>query len=197
MAKNPYRQSVFLTSAAKISQIPEDSGREVAFVGRSNVGKSSVINCLTENKGLAKTSKTPGRTRLMNFFTVENGVMLVDLPGYGFARVDKSLKDQWRQNINEYFTTRKSLCGVVLIVDIRRELRDEELLMLDWCDSSGVPLHMIVNKADKLPYSHQKTALLSIKTSLKDFNATSQLFSVTKKIGVEEAISRLNTWHYD
>lgn len=197
MAHNPYRQSVFLTSAAKISQFPEDTGREVAFVGRSNVGKSSVINSLTENKGLAKTSKTPGRTRLMNFFTVESDVRLVDLPGYGFARVDKSLKDQWHQLINGYFTIRESLCGVILIVDIRRQLKDEEQLMLDWCDASGLPVHMIVNKADKLPYQRQKAAILSINASLKEFNATSQIFSVTKKLGTEEAISRLDTWLYD
>jgi len=197
MAHNHYRQSVFLTSAAKTSQFPEDTGREVAFVGRSNVGKSSVINSLTEHKGLAKTSKTPGRTRLMNFFTVESGIRLVDLPGYGFARVDKSLKDQWRQLINGYFTIRESLCGVILIVDIRRQLKDEEQLMLDWCDASGLPVHMIINKADKLPYQRQKAAILSINTSLKEFNATSQIFSVTKKLGTEEAISRLDTWLYD
>ncbi len=195
MSNNPYRGSQFLTSASKISQFPADTGREVAFIGRSNVGKSSVINCLTENKHLAKTSKTPGRTRLINFFTVNEAVRLVDLPGYGFARVDAAMKRQWGQLINDYFVERTSLCGIILIVDIRRLLKADDLEMLGWCKHADLPVHLVINKSDKLPYNQQKKAFEDIKKLLGDeYNATAQLFSVLKKTGLEDAILKLNTW---
>jgi len=194
MVNNPYRGSQFLTSASKINQFPADIGREVAFIGRSNVGKSSVINCLTDNKSLAKTSKTPGRTRLINFFTVKDDIRLVDLPGYGFARVDTATKRQWGEMINDYFMERSSLAGITLIVDIRRPLKAGDLEMIDWSERAGLPVHLILNKADKLPFSRQKKALQDIKKQVDETHVSMQLFSVLKKTGIEEAVFRLNTW---
>jgi GTP-binding protein len=194
MTKNPYRGSQFLTSASKNSQFPMDTGREIAFVGRSNVGKSSVINCLTENKNLARTSKTPGRTRLINFFTVNEAARLVDLPGYGFARVDKAMKSQWAQLINDYLANRASLCGIILIIDIRRLLKDDDQELLEWCHMANLPVHLLVNKSDKLPYSKQNLALQAMRNQVSDNNVSKQLFSAVKKIGVEDAISRMNNW---
>ncbi|NNE37176.1 MAG: YihA family ribosome biogenesis GTP-binding protein [Gammaproteobacteria bacterium] len=194
MTNNPYRGSQFLTSAAKLTQFPVDTGREVAFIGRSNVGKSSIINCLTENKRLAKTSKTPGRTRLINFFTVTDGIRLVDLPGYGFARVNSSMKRQWSQLINDYFMARDSLCGIILIIDIRRQLRAEDLEMIDWGKKTGLPIHLIVNKADKLPFNRQKRALKEIKADVDEDHVSVQLFSMPHKSGVDDVVMRLNAW---
>ncbi|MGK0297015.1 MAG: GTP-binding protein [Gammaproteobacteria bacterium] len=193
---NPYRQSNYLLSAHTLEQFAEDIGREVAFVGRSNVGKSSVINTITDQKRLAKTSKSPGRTRQINFFTVSSDVRLVDLPGYGFARVDQSLKKQWERVINGYFSNRRSLAGLMLIVDIRRKVTLEDENMLRWCDTANVPVHLILNKSDKLPFQKKQKAYNEFQQYFKGRQVSMQLFSVLDKKGVGEAVDILNAWLY-
>lgn len=194
MVDNPYRQSCYLLSAHLSSQFPADNGIEVAFVGRSNVGKSSVINSLTDQKRLAKTSKTPGRTRQINFFTVTDDIRLVDLPGYGFAAVDLAMRRQWDKVINSYFTTRQSLAGLVLIIDIRRGLKEDDLKLLDWCDSVGIPVHIVVNKADKLSRQKQIEALRTLEQDLGEYTATFQPYSVLNRTGQADLLTVLNEW---
>jgi GTP-binding protein len=192
---NPFRQSRYLLSAHSFSQFPVDAGREVAFVGRSNVGKSSVINALTDQKRLAKTSKTPGRTRQINFFTVDEGSRLVDLPGYGFARVDRSVKRQWDKVINEYFSHRQSLAGLILILDIRRQITPEDEEILKWCRIAGVPAHILLNKADKLSSHKRQQALAGYKKRVSPGSGVSlQLFSALDRTGIEEAVAILSGW---
>ena len=196
MSDNRYRQCNYLLSAHNSSQFPDDFGREVAFVGRSNVGKSSVINKITDQKRLAKTSKTPGRTRQINFFTVEDGIRLVDLPGYGFAKVDRSLKIQWRKVINSYFENRTSLVGLFLIMDIRRQITDDDRVMIDWCKHVNIPVHIVINKADKLPFQKRKQAYGGLEKEFKGISVTSQLFSSVAKIGEDNAVETLDSWLY-
>ena len=150
-AKTINFQSVtFLLSAPTLQQCPEDIGREVAFAGRSNAGKSSAINSLTRNRSLARTSKTPGRTQLINHFEIEPGKRLVDLPGYGYAKVSKSKRQEWGLVIDEYLNMRKSLKGLVIIMDIRHPLKESDQMLLDWCKETQTPFLMLLNKADKL-----------------------------------------------
>jgi len=196
MLTNPYRQTKFLLSAQDISHFPEDIGREVAFVGKSNVGKSSVINAITNQTGLARTSKTPGRTQHINFFTVAEQIRLVDLPGYGFAKVPAPIKKQWGIVINDYFNLRQSLVGLVLIVDIRRELSPEDRNILDWCLARDINIHLLINKADKLPFGQRKQALLTLEREFAGQAVSTQLFSATTGAGLEQILARLNDWLY-
>lgn len=197
MSDNPYRQTRFLLSAQEMEHFPPDHGSEVAFVGKSNVGKSSVINTLTGHGGLARTSKTPGRTQLVNFFEVASGVRLVDLPGYGFAKVPTEVKRHWDIVINDYFNYRQSLRGLILIVDIRRELSAEDNNMLVWCQARNIPVHVLLNKADKLPFGQKKQALLNLKKMMGDRPVTVQLFSATHRDGMDELLQHLNKWFYE
>ena len=185
-----YRQAEFLTSAHTLAQLPVDKGREIAFAGRSNSGKSSVLNILTDHKGLARTSKTPGRTQTMNIYVVGDGVRLLDLPGYGFARVSQKLREHWAHTLNRYFMTRLSLSGLVLITDIRRELSGPDRVMLEWCEAAGLPVHVLLNKADKLSHGAASRVLNRIERESRSCGASVQLFSVLKKSGVEE----LSSW---
>lgn len=195
MTDNIYRKAEFLLSAHTLSQCPPDRGREVAFVGRSNVGKSSVINKVTGRKTLARISKTPGRTRLINYFMLDENTRLVDLPGYGFARVSRSLQAHWVETVNAYLQRRESLCGLVLILDIRRDLRDEDRQILDWCDAVSLPVHILLNKADKLSFGAAGKKLRDLQPDLgKDVGA--QLFSAQKGTGVEELRRVLDGWLY-
>jgi GTP-binding protein len=196
MPDNHYRQTRFLLSAQQMEHFPPDHGGEVAFVGKSNVGKSSVINALTGHSGLARTSKTPGRTQMVNFFEVSDGTRLVDLPGYGFARVPTEVKRHWDIVINDYFNYRQSLRGLILIVDIRRELSDEDNNMLTWCLAREIPVHLLLNKADKLPFGQKKQALLQYKRQLGDRAVSVQLFSATHREGMDELLMYLNKWLY-
>src|SRR5262245_48745088 len=132
MLANPYVKAVFLKSAARVSQLPPDLGYEVAFAGRSNAGKSSALNCLTGIKNLARTSKTPGRTQLINLFQLDEERRLVDLPGYGYAKVAMQVKMDWQQNLAHYLEVRNSLKGLVLLMDIRHPLKDLDKMMVDW-----------------------------------------------------------------
>lgn len=195
MTDNPYRRAEFLLSAHKLTQCPPDTGREVAFVGRSNVGKSSVINVVTGRKALARISKTPGRTRLINYFMVDDNTRLVDLPGYGFARVSRSLQAHWVETVNDYLLRRGSLCGLILILDIRREPRDEDLQILDWCASVNLPVHILLNKADKLSFGAASKKLRELQSGLGG-KVGVQLFSAQKRTGVDELRRVLDGWLY-
>lgn len=196
MLTNPYRQTKFLLSAQDMSHFPDDSGREVAFVGKSNVGKSSVINSITGQGRLARTSKTPGRTQLVNFFTVADGVRLVDLPGYGFANVPAEVKRQWDVVINDYFNYRNSLVGLVLIIDIRRELSVEDNKMLAWCLARNIQVHLLINKADKLPFGRRKQVLSGFERAFSGQAVTIQLYSTLSGEGMDGLLVILNQWLY-
>ena len=198
--KNPIvglcQQASFLISAAKVDQCPADSGREVAFAGRSNAGKSSALNTLT-HASLARTSKTPGRTQLLNFFSLDEERRLVDLPGYGYAKVPIPLKQHWQEHLEAYLSSRHSLCGVVLMMDIRHPLTEFDRLMLDWAQASSMPLHILLTKADKLAFGAQKNALLKVQRDVRQGwgdTASIQLFSAPKRQGVEDAQRVLADW---
>lgn len=185
-----YPQAEFITSADRPQQFVADDGAEVAFAGRSNAGKSSAINALVNRRQFAKVSKTPGRTRLVNFFRIGSERRLVDLPGYGFARVANSERNHWRDLMNDYFGTRRSLQGLFLIVDIRRGITgfDEQMLVL--AENIDADVHVLLTKADKLKRGPAASALLQFRRELSD-GATVQLFSATKKTGVSVARERL------
>ena len=181
----------FIKSANQVSQFPEDSGREIAFVGRSNAGKSTALNAIFRRKNIAKTSKTPGRTQLINFFSVDDDCRVVDLPGYGFAAVSKKKRKQWDELISDYFRTRDALKGVFLIIDSRRMITQLDHLFLEFYLPLGKSLHVVLTKADKLKKMEQIEALRSTETSLGNV-ATIQLFSGTKQDGVTVAKQRLS-----
>lgn len=190
-----FRSAQFITSAARVSQCPPDQGFEVAFCGRSNAGKSSAINALTQQTGLARTSKTPGRTQLLNFFSLSETQRLVDLPGYGYAKVPTSVKDHWHQHLDEYLRVRESLTAMVLLVDIRHPLKEFDQTMIDWSQQGGLPLHILLTKADKLKRGAQQNALLALKRQTDDLlNITLQVFSATKCLGVDKLAKQLSTW---
>lgn len=197
MAINTYRQASYATSAHTLDQLMPDIGREAAFAGRSNAGKSSVINAVTGQKRLAKISKTPGRTQLINFFPVDEDVRLVDLPGYGYAKVPLKLQTHWAQTLGDYFQQRQSLVGVILIVDIRRLLGEYDLQMLNWCDSAGLSVHILLNKSDKLAFGARKKSLLQVEKQLIHTNQTVQLFSVLKRNGIDELTTVLDQWLFE
>ena len=188
-----YHKAVYLYSAHQLTQLPDDTGKEIVFAGRSNAGKSSVINALARQKSLARTSRAPGRTRQINFFDVGADMRLVDLPGYGYARAPDSLRQHWGQLINAYLERRRCLAGLVLIVDIRRCLTDLDRQMLDWCENKAMPVHVLLNKADKLSRSAAGQSLITVENSLKE-NAGVQLFSAAKKHGLEELCRVLDIW---
>ncbi len=191
-----YRQAAFLTSAAKLSQSPADEGFEIAFAGRSNAGKSSAINCICDQKSLARTSKTPGRTQLLNFFEVDSERRIVDLPGYGFAKVPETIKRQWQGTLAMYLEQRKCLRGVFLMMDCRHPLKENDTQMLEWAAGIDLPVHCLLTKADKLKKGPAKASLLGVRKFLKDFGPayTAQLFSSLKKDGVHEAHIMMDNW---
>jgi len=186
-----FSQARFLISAAAPAQFPADCGAEVAFVGRSNAGKSSAINALTERKSLARTSKTPGRTRLLNFFELGPLQRLVDLPGYGYASGPAAERQTWRPLI-EALSTRRSLRGLFMIVDARRGLMEGDEALLNWA-GPNVPLHVLLSKVDKLTRTEGAQAFSSARTALGD-RASVQLFSAVTKTGLEEAQRLLQVW---
>ena len=193
------QQATFIKSASQVEQCPLDRGFEVAFAGRSNAGKSSALNTLTHAR-LARTSKTPGRTQLINFFGLDEQRRLVDLPGYGYAKVPLALKEHWKEHLDAYLTGRDSLAGLVLVMDIRHPLSDFDRMMLEWSDVSGLPAHILLSKADKLAYGAAKNVLLKVQTIVrKEYGnrATVQLFSAPKRQGLEEAYEVLETWLFN
>ena len=188
-----YPHARFVSSANKASQFLPDTGREVAFAGRSNAGKSSVVNTIVNRRQFARTSKTPGRTQLINFFELAEGKRLVDLPGYGFARVSDATRDHWGELITGYFHARQSLAGLFVIVDIRRGLRDGDIAVLSLAESVGLPAHVLLNKADKLKRGQRAAALADARSELGDRCGVA-LFSALKREGLEEARAVLDGW---
>jgi len=180
--------SEFLTSADRLETCPRDDLPEVAFAGRSNAGKSSTLNRLTGRRQLARVSKTPGRTQLINFFNVDEGGRLVDLPGYGYARAARSRQQAWGHAVDEYLNRRSNLVCVVLVMDARHPLKPFDRDMIDWCADRSMPLLVLLNKADKLKRGKRETVLRSIETELPPTTRT-LLFSATTGLGAGEAIA--------
>ena len=191
-----FRKAVFHTTVANLHDLPSDSAREVAFAGRSNAGKSSAINALADHTRLAFVSKTPGRTQHLNFFTLEEGKYLVDLPGYGFAKAPEEIRAQWEGLLAPYLRYRLPLVGLVLIMDCRHPLTDLDLQMLDWFGQTGKPMHVLLSKADKLTRQEQALTLREVQTAVSRFgeHCTVQLFSSLKRTGIEEAEAVLGGW---
>jgi GTP-binding protein len=190
---NPLRTSRFLKSVHELAQLPPDSQLEVAIAGRSNAGKSSAINAIVDQNALARTSKTPGRTQQLVYFQVAPQRYLVDLPGYGYAKVPPALREHWEGLIDAFFRSRETLVGLVVVMDIRHPLRDFDRQMLDYGSARGLGCHVLLTKADKLPRGQQAKTLLELQRALGGF-ATAQLFSAESKQGVEQARGVLAHW---
>lgn len=199
MTKPNYQNAQFMLSVASLEQLPADLGVEVAFVGRSNAGKSSVLNQLTQNKNLARVSKTPGRTQLINLFALDNSRRLADLPGYGYAKVPAEIKKQWQQLLDTYLRQRDCLQGLVLVMDIRHPLKEFDEDMLIWCSECHLPVHILLNKADKLTRGTIKNILHKIEEGIKNYPGiiTVQAFSALKGTGLEELKKKLDEWYHD
>ncbi len=194
---NPcYRQTHFLTSAARLTQAPTDEGLEIAFAGRSNAGKSSAINALCDHRGLARTSRTPGRTRLLNFFETLPERRLVDLPGYGYAKVAQDLKRDWQGTLTDYLERRTCLRGLMLVMDARHPLKPHDTQMLAWADNIRLPVHILLTKCDKLNRKQSNAALARVRETLREFGAdfSAQTFSSLKHWGIDEAHDRMDDW---
>ncbi len=194
---NPvYHQAKFINSAPHVKDAPVDIGLEVAFAGRSNAGKSSAINTLTGQKSLARISKTPGRTQLLNFFSITETTRFVDLPGYGYAKVPLEIKKQWHRMIETYLNNRKTLCGIVLVMDIRHPMTEFDQQMVDWCRQTRLPLHILLTKADKLKFGAAKNTLLAVQKEISGAQVpvTVQLFSALKRQGIDEIHQLLDQW---
>lgn len=181
-----YPEARFIKSANALRQFVPDDGAEVAVAGRSNAGKSSAINVIVNRRQFARTSKTPGRTQLVNFFSLREGQRLVDLPGYGFAQVSSAMRRHWGELLSDYFRERKSLRGLLLIVDSRRELQDFDRQMIEFAESVNLPIHILLTKADKLKRGQAANALLKVKKEVGE-RATVQQFSALSRQGEDEA----------
>ena len=182
---SPFHNAQFLSSAFRLDQLPEDEGAELAFAGRSNAGKSTAINRLTRQKNLCKTSKTPGRTQLINMFSLNESHRLVDLPGYGFAKVPVKMRQHWDQVLSRYLLERRSLVGLVVVVDIRRGLGDLDLGLIDLV-GPDLPVHILLAKADKLKHgARQKILQQTLKTVASD-QLSATCFSALNGHGLEE-----------
>lgn len=186
-----YPEAQFIKSANALSQFVEDSGAEVAVAGRSNAGKSSAINIIVNRRQFARTSKTPGRTQLVNFFELREQQRLIDLPGYGFAKVPDKTRFHWRALMADYFEARQSLRGLLLIVDIRRKITAFDQQMLDFAEQVALPTHVLLTKADKLKRGKAASALLEVRRELGDA-ATVQQFSALTRQGEDEARAKLD-----
>ena len=194
-----FREACFIQSASEIENAPPDQGWEVAFAGRSNSGKSSAINALTGNRKLARTSRTPGRTQLINFFALSDSQRLVDLPGYGFAKVPLAVKKKWNQQLERYLQYRESLRGLVMLMDIRHPLTDPDKQMLGWAIAASMPVHILLTKADKLKRGPAQNTLLSVRGELAAHAelVSVQCFSSLKLQGVDELGKQINLWLTD
>ena len=194
-----FRKAAFLQSASAIENAPTDFGSEVAFAGRSNSGKSSAINTLTHQGKLARTSRTPGRTQLINFFSLSEHQRLVDLPGYGFAKVPLAVKKKWNQQLERYLQYRESLRGLVMLMDVRHPLTEPDRQMLSWAEAASMPVHILLTKADKLKRGPAQSTLLSVREELSTQSdlISVQLFSSLKRQGVDTLGRQLNNWLTD
>jgi len=185
----------FLKSAPGIRQCPPPDEREIAFAGRSNAGKSSVLNRLTGSRQTAKVSKTPGRTQQLNVFDVRGGGRLVDLPGYGFAKAGRAAQAAWQRNVNEYLSNRECLVAVVLVMDIRHPLTDFDRELAEWARESEMPLLVLLNKADKLKHGQRQQTLRAVRTALADHPLAEVLvFSAQSGLGSNEVVQRVERW---
>ncbi|MCU7938375.1 MAG: ribosome biogenesis GTP-binding protein YihA/YsxC [gamma proteobacterium symbiont of Bathyaustriella thionipta] len=193
---NHYRSAEFLLSVNNWSQLPQDDAIEVAFAGRSNAGKSSAINTISDIKSLCRTSKTPGRTQMINYFSIDPERHLVDLPGYGYAKVPIKVKQHWQVLLERYLIERSSLRGVMMIMDVRRPLTEYDCLMLQWCQKADMSAHILLTKADKFKRGAAQNILLKVRRTLNtEYPGTSvQLFSALHKTGVDEAREVLDNW---
>ena len=194
---NYFKNAKFFTTVNHLQDLP-DTPAEIAFVGRSNAGKSSAINTLTQHTRLAYVSKTPGRTQHINFFELKNGGFMVDLPGYGYAQVPEAIRTHWIQLLGGYLQQRSQLRGLILIMDARHPLKDLDIRMLDFFHTTGRPVHILLSKADKLSKNEQIKTLASVKKSLKPYEerqrVSVQLFSSLKKQGIEEVEHIVQSW---
>ena len=188
-----FRQANYVTSAFELSQLLPDEGREVAFAGRSNAGKSSAINCLTQQKGLCKTSKTPGRTQLINFFALDEARRLVDLPGYGFAKVPKKMRSHWDQVLSVFLLQRKALKGLVIVVDCRRGISELDQALIDMV-SPQFPLHILLTKSDKISRSALKSEILKTQQQLDSDRHTVSSLSILNRQGLDQLEQRCGDW---
>jgi GTP-binding protein len=193
------RQIEFSRGAPSLSALPPDDGLEIAFAGRSNAGKSSAINTITGRKGLARTSGTPGRTQHINFFSLPGEGAhrrLVDLPGYGYAKVSKSVREQWERTLHRYLEIRESLRGLILLMDSRHPLTAGDQQMLNWCQAVDMPVHILLTKIDKLKRGEAASTLAEVNRALSENwpIASVQRFSATKREGVDEARARIALW---
>jgi GTP-binding protein len=191
--------SKFLKSAGSLRDMPADIGFEVAFAGRSNAGKSSALNALASHKGLARVSKTPGRTQLLNVFTVDDDRRLVDLPGYGYAKVPIGVRDQWRGMVDGYLRSREALKGLILIMDSRHPLKDYDRQMLDYAEAIAKPCHVLLTKSDKLSRGEAARTLALVRADLgadgtPESRFSVQLCSSTAKTGLDEARGVITRW---
>lgn len=195
-AKFNYQQTRFLTSAPDIRALPADSGIEIAFAGRSNAGKSSALNTLTRQNNLARTSKTPGRTQLINTFSLGEDRRLIDLPGYGFAKVPLEIKEKWQRSLGEYLQKRDSLKGLVVLMDIRHPLKDLDQDLIFWAVDSQLPVRILLTKADKLGPGARKKVLLEVQEASLAFmgDVTVQVFSSLSRLGLPELEQQLDAW---
>lgn len=196
-AKRWLQKTQFLLSAPTFKLCPEDVGLEVAFAGRSNAGKSSCINTLTNQRQLARSSKTPGRTQMINFFSLENDQQrLVDLPGYGYAAVPEAMKKEWQIELEKYLISRKSLVGLILLMDIRHPLKFFDEQMLHWAKDGNLPVHILLTKADKFKFGMAKNTLQQTQKKLDKLNLpfSIQLFSAQNKQGIDELALLMEKW---
>ncbi len=191
-----FQQATFTQSATTGRTLPSETGLEIAFAGRSNSGKSSTINRVCSQKALARTSKTPGRTQLINFFTLPDGAQLVDLPGYGYAKVPEAVKLKWQQFIEAYLVERTTLQGLILVMDVRRPLTVFDQSLLDWAEQRDLAVHIVLNKADKLKRGPGKATLLQVRQALqqRQLDTTVQLFSAQTGAGLGELWGQLERW---
>jgi GTP-binding protein len=195
--KNQLANTSFYTSASSADSLPADEGYEVAFAGRSNAGKSSAINRLCNQKSLARTSKTPGRTQLINFFSVSPANKLADLPGYGYAKASHSKQRQWLELLEYYFTHRQALKGTIIVMDIRHPFQDADQKMIDWCMHHHCDVHILLNKSDKLSRNKAHNQLQTANNMLSNYTgglSSIQLFSAITGNGMDEAMSKIYSW---
>ena len=191
-----YQKALYLKSAPDLAHCPPDEGFEVAFAGRSNAGKSSALNVITSQKSLARISKTPGRTQMLNFFECDEEHKLVDLPGYGFAKVNLKVKKAWEVGLSAYIEEREALKGLILLMDARMPPTDIDMVMLDWTLTLDLPVHVLLTKSDKLKKGPAQSSLLKLTKMLNEKypHATAQLFSSLKKQGLEQVWQQLDSW---
>lgn len=193
-----FHKAKYTQSAPSIRECPPEDGIEVAFAGRSNAGKSSAINTLTNNHKLARVSKTPGRTQLINFFELSDTQRLVDLPGYGYAKVSRDQKELWQRHLSEYLRERRCLKGLILLMDIRHPLQEFDTTMLNWATDSNMAVHILLTKADKLSRGQAGSALMAVKKEIKNAGLSElvsvQTFSSLKNTGVDDLKAKLQTW---